>query len=235
LLIDTDILIDSGSGVGELTLDEMAGIRHIFLTHSHLDHVGFLPLMVDSIFDKIREPIVIHGQAQTLKVLQEHIFNWHIWPDFATLPTEDHPVMRYEVMDPGTTRTVDGRTLEMIPVNHIVPAVGYRVQAADGKSFAFSGDTSTNDTFWAALNAHAGLDLLIVEAAFANADEELSKKARHYCSNTLAADIVKLKHHPEVYLTHNKPGAEEAIYRECQQLITDRNLKQLKGNEVFEL
>lgn len=234
-LIDDDILIDSGSGVGDLSLDEMAQVRHIFVTHSHLDHIAFLPLMVDSIFERIVEPLVIHGQAATIKALQEHIFNWTIWPDFAKLPTTERPVMRYELMTPGSRKQIGDRSMEMIPVNHIVPAVGYRVESRTGASFAFSGDTSANDSFWAALNVHAKLDLLFLEAAFSNADEELSIKARHYCSRTLAQDIGKLKHRPLIYLTHPKPGVESDIMDEIRQLLPGWDLKQLKSGQVFTL
>ncbi len=235
LLIDDDILIDSGSGVGDLSLDEMANIRHVFLTHSHLDHISFLPLMVDSIFDRIKRPVMIHAQPATLMALQKHIFNWAIWPDFAKLPTPDKPVMAYSAMSPGEVKTIDGRKIEMIPVFHIVPAVGYRIESPAGAALAFSGDTATNDTLWEALNAHRRLDLLIVEAAFSNADEELSIKARHYCSKTLARDLVKLKHKPEIYLTHTKPGEEQTISRECRELMPHIELKTLFGGEVFEL
>lgn len=234
-VIDDDILIDSGSGVGDLTLDEMASIRHVFLTHSHLDHIAFLPLMVDSIFARIEQPILIHAQAATLKSLQEHVFNWHIWPDFAKLPVPEKPVMRYQEMQPGTTMRIRDRSIEMIQVNHIVPAVGYRIEGANGAAFAFSGDTATNDTFWAALNKHERLDLLFMEAAFSNSDEALSIKARHYCSNTLAADIVKLRHRPPVYLTHPKPGDESDIFNECRALLPNWNLRQLKGDDRFTL
>lgn len=235
LLVDDDILIDAGSGVGELTLDEMSNLRHLFLTHSHLDHICLLPLLVDSVFDRLKEPLMIHGQPATLKALQDHIFNWAIWPDFAKLPTPDKPVMRYVPMLPGEITMLRGRSFEMIPVNHIVPAVGYRVECQAGAAFAFSGDTTTNDTFWARVNAHARLDLLIVETAFSNVDEELSRLARHYCPNTLAADIVKLVHRPSIYLTHNKPGEEQAIFNECTTLLPSWNLKQLRGDEVFKL
>ena len=68
----------------------------------------------------------------------------------------------------------------MIAVNHVVPAAGYRVQNGVG-CFAFSGDTTSNDAFWEALNRHDKLDLLIVESAFADEDRELSSKAHHYC------------------------------------------------------
>ena len=48
-LIDQDTLIDAGTGVGDLTREEMLRIEDVFLTHSHLDHVACLPLMVDSV------------------------------------------------------------------------------------------------------------------------------------------------------------------------------------------
>lgn len=236
LLIDSDILIDSGSGVGDLTMEEMASVRHIFLTHSHLDHIVFLPLMVDSIFEKINPAIVIHAQPETIKALQEHIFNWHIWPDFSALPTTENPVMRYEPMLPGTSVDIDGRTINMIPVNHIVPTVGYRFEDHQtGKAFAFTGDTTTNDTFWDALNYHEQLDMLIVEAAFGNKDEELSNKAKHYCPKTLVADLAKLKHSPEIYLSHTKPGEEKTIYNECMALLKNRSLTPLKPGDHFKL
>lgn len=235
LLIDDDVLIDCGSGVGDLTLDEMRRIRHVFLTHSHLDHVAFLPLMLDSIFQDIQEPLVIHGQAATLEALQQHIFNWAIWPDFTQLPTRERPVARFAVMHPGEVRSVGNLAFEMIPVHHTVPAVGYCVVTSSGKVFAFSGDTTTNDTFWQALNARERLDLLLVETAFANADLALSKLARHYCPSLLGEDIKKLRHHPRVLITHHKPGEETAIFSECRAAMPGWDLLQLKGGDVFQL
>jgi phosphoribosyl 1,2-cyclic phosphodiesterase len=45
LLIDDDVLIDAGTGLGDLNLQSMASVRHIFLTHSHLDHITSIPLI----------------------------------------------------------------------------------------------------------------------------------------------------------------------------------------------
>ena len=128
LLIDDDILIDAGTGISNLTLEEMAKIRHIFITHTHLDHIACLPLMVDSIFDKIDSPIIIHGQPLSIDALKNNIFNWAIWPNFAELPTMDAPVIRYAPLEPGEKRLVGDRSFEMIPVNHIVPTVAYRIE-----------------------------------------------------------------------------------------------------------
>jgi ribonuclease BN (tRNA processing enzyme) len=234
LLIDDDILIDAGTGLGDLTLEEMGRIRHIFVTHSHLDHVCFIPLLIDTIFDMVEEPVIIHGQESTLQALQGYIFNWVVWPDFAELPRPEAPVLRYRPMQPGDTWENNGRTFEMINVNHIVPAVGYRVADDDG-SFAFSGDTTTNDSFWEALNAHPTLDMLIVEAAFADHNLELSKLAKHYCPSLLAEDMAKLRHNPEIYITHRKPGEEERILQECREHMPERKLQPLSDGEVFAL
>lgn len=233
-LLDEDVLIDAGSGVGDLTLDEMARIRHIFLTHSHLDHVAFIPLFLDSIFDRIGTPIVLHGQKSTLAALKAHVFNGVMWPDFAELPHPDRPVLRYVDMKPGEIAVVGDRTFEMIRVNHAVAGAGYRVTGKHG-AFAFSGDTTTNDSLWEALNRHDRLDLLIVEAAFANEDEELGRLARHYTPRTLAADLVKLRHDPDIYITHRKPGDEDRILEECRALLSGRRIRGLSGDECFEL
>jgi ribonuclease BN (tRNA processing enzyme) len=234
MLIDHDILIDAGSGVGELSLGEMARIKHIFLTHSHLDHIGFIPLLLDSIFDHIEEPIMVHGLPETIQALRMHIFNWVVWPDFSKLPDEEHPVVRFAEMRPGRPFVSGERTLEMLRVNHAVPGVGYRIECPGGV-IAFSGDTTTNDEFWEALNRRPRLDILIVEAAFSNRDEEISRMSRHFCANLLAADMVKLRHTPEVYITHNKPGEEAVIIAECQAAMPERNVKPLLPNHVFEL
>jgi ribonuclease BN (tRNA processing enzyme) len=235
LLVDDDILIDAGTGLGELSLDEMKKIRHVFLTHTHLDHIACLPLMVDSMFPHIVEPMMVRSHAAALEVLKKHIFNWAIWPDFASLPTEENPVMRYEQLRMGEVCILDGRSFEMMPVNHIVPTVGYRIACAGGGVVAFSGDTTSNDTFWEALNAYDRLDVLIVEVAFKEAFRELSLKSRHYCPSLLAEDLQKLKHRPRILLTHNKPGEEDLIYRQCCERITDRKLERLSGGLVIEV
>jgi len=236
LLIDDDVLIDCGSGVGELTLDEMCGIRHIFLTHGHLDHITFIPFLVDSVFEALVDnPITIHLQKETLQMLREHIFNWQIWPDFAKLPDDANPVIKYDVITPGQQITLSERNLEAIPVTHTQPAVGYRIQEAGGGSFAFSGDTRGTDRFWQVLNAYPDLDILFVECAYADHEEVLSQIAGHHRPSTLAQDLRKLHHQPAIYITHHKPGEEKQIMRELAALVHDRELKALRQGQIFEL
>lgn len=233
-LIDDDILIDAGTGVSELSLQEMASLRHIFITHSHLDHVAGLPLLIDSVFPQLEQAVVIHARSETVKALKDHIFNWSIWPDFEILPKVDKPVMRYEVMNPGDVYTVGNRRFESIDVNHVVPCQAYYV-SHEGGAMAFSGDTTTNENLWAVLNSKPSLDMLIIETAFPDAEEELSKLAKHYCPNLLAKDLVKLSHDSDIYISHLKPGGEEIMKDELRGHITDRRLHFLNGGDVLDI
>ena len=235
LLIDDDILIDCGTGVGDLTLEEMARLRHIFITHTHLDHIAALPLLVDTLFDELKEhPLTIHALDESMAIIKEHIFNWQIWPDFFELPERDRPVIRFDAMSPYQEKAIDGRVLQMLPVNHAVPAVGYCIRSG-GATVAFSGDTTTNDTLWDALNQEDALDLLIVECAFADQDRALGDLARHYCPSTLIADLAKLRHRPRTCITHLKPGDEDVIFGELQAGLPGHDLYRLRSGDVFTL
>ena len=231
-LIDDDLLIDAGTGLGDLPLNQMTGIRHIFLTHAHMDHIVGLPLLADTMFGVHDEPIVVHAQAETIDAIKTHIFNWVIWPDFSELPSREMPSVRFKVMNPGDKVKIRHREIEMIPVNHTVPGVGYCL--SDGLSnVAFSGDTTTNDTLWEALNRYEHLDLLFVEAAFANNQREISELSKHYCPQLLGEDIVKMKHRPDVWLTHFKPGDEDLIFEECVEAMPEFRVHKLQGGEIF--
>ena len=235
LLIDDDILIDCGTGVGDLTIQEMEKLRHIYLSHSHLDHILMLPLLIDTIFDQLKShPIVVHCLPETYAVLTEHIFNWKVWPNFFELPDKSHPVLQMAPISSGDTCRIGQRVVETVAVQHAVPGVAFRI-ANDSSAFAYSGDTTTNDTFWQVLNAYDRLDLMIIECAFLDRDRELSTAAKHYCPALLADDMDKLIHRPKTCITHLKPGAEAEIFAEVANALPGVELVRLYGGEVFEL
>lgn len=235
-LVDDDILIDAGSGVCHLPVEEMRCIRHIFITHSHLDHIASIPLLADTLYDDLKQqPLYIHAHQATLDALKTHIFNWVIWPDFTELPDKANGVIRLVPMEPGSSLQLGNRRIEMVQVNHTVEGAGYIVH--NGKSsFAFSGDTTTNNDFWQAVNGLERLDLLVVETAFANEDAKLAELSRHYCPDTLAQDLKKLKHdNIKVSITHLKPGFEDKIMAQCRDAAPGIEFYQLRDNDRFSL
>ena len=101
LRVDHDILIDAGTGLADLSLPELAAIDHVFVTHSHLDHIAALPLMIDAVADLRESPVTIHATAVTLETIRSHIFNWAIWPDFSEIAVRDRQVMQYRPIAVG--------------------------------------------------------------------------------------------------------------------------------------
>ncbi|MEL7186886.1 MAG: 3',5'-cyclic-nucleotide phosphodiesterase [Pseudomonadota bacterium] len=233
LLVDDDVLIDAGTGIGDLSLDELDPIRHVFLTHAHLDHVAGLPMLVDRIFDEnVKEPLTVYAREETLRAIQDHLFNGTIWPDFGKLPTADNPMLRYRVCSPGDTVTIGCRDFYAVDVMHSIPSLGYTVQNSGGV-FAVSGDTKTNETLWPVLNACDDLRVLVIEVSFPDEMEELAAAAGHYTPKSLTDDLKRLEHQPDIWLTGMKPGEEDRIYEQVRAAAPDKNIRMLSRGTIL--
>jgi ribonuclease BN (tRNA processing enzyme) len=232
--VDDDILIDAGSGITSLSLDELQAIDHVFITHAHLDHVLGLPLLLDAVGKKRAVPLVVHALPEVLEVLSAHLFNWHLWPDFREIPSADGPWVQFEPLPMGHNLTLGGRTFKPLPVNHVVPACGIQVSVAGG-SLAFSGDTTSSPALVAALNAIPDLRHLIIETSFENALVGIAQASKHHWPDSLAAELQSLSVQPEVWITHLKPGNESAIMDELSAAAPDWKLRALQQGQVIVL
>lgn len=232
-LLDHDILIDAGTGVGDLTLAELKFIDHIFITHAHLDHITSIPFLVDTVGWLRDKPVTLHATKETLQTLREHLFNWHIWPDFSTIPSLENPFMVYETIFVGQTVELNGRQITPLPANHVVPTVGFQLDSGS-HSLVFSGDTTTNDAQWEAINRIDNLRYLIVETAFCEREKNLALLAKHYCPSLLAEDLRKLRMPAEIYITHLKPNEIELTMREIMESSEEYQPRMLQNNQVFE-
>lgn len=233
MLIDNDVLLDAGTGLGDLSLEDLHSIRHVFLTHAHLDHIAGLPMLVDSIFEEDFEvPVNVYARQETLNALKAHLFNDVIWPDFSRIPDPDNPMLRYVVCNPGDTVSIDHRDFHAVDVLHSVPSLGYTVKNSGGV-FAVSGDTMTNQTLWPVLNACDDLKVLVIEVSFSDEHEELATTAGHYCPSTMCRDLELLNHDPDIWLTGMKPGQEETILRQVAAAVPDKNVRMLSIGTVI--
>lgn len=232
-LIDHDVLIDAGTGVGELSLTELSVIDHIFVTHTHMDHICSLPLLLDSVAGMRDRPVNVYASEETIAVLKQHIFNWKVWPDFCEIPSAQRPVMRYQAIALGEVITLQGRKITAVPANHTVPAVGYHIDSGQA-SLVFSGDTYINDSLWAVVNRIENLRYLIIETAFSNGERNLAVRAKHLCPSLLADELAKFQGNAEIFITHLKPDEVELIMHEIGQSAGRFNPRMLVNNHEFE-
>ena len=232
-LLDHDVLIDAGTGVGDLSLAELALIDHIFITHSHLDHVDSIAFLLDSVGALRPKPVTVHASGSTIEILKKNLFNGDIWPDFTVIPTPQAPFMRYQEIAVGDVIDLDGRKITALPANHTVPAVGYLLDSGRS-SLVFTGDTGPNDALWEIVNRITNLGFLIIETAFSDKDRRLAELALHLCPAMLAVELAKLQRPAEIYITHLKPSEIELTMQEIEELAVPVPPRLLQNNHVFE-
>lgn len=232
-LVDHDILIDAGSGLSILSIDELASIDHVFLTHSHLDHIALLPMLIDVVADRRDKPLTVYAIQPVIDSLRQHIFNWAIWPDFSVIPAAEQALLRFQSIDPAECVSLDGRSISPIPANHTVPAVGYRLDSG-AASLVFSGDTGPCDAFWQAVNTIPNLRHLIVECAFPNAEWRLAELSRHYWPDMLASELKKLSQSCQLLISHLKPGQIEVTMAEILRVLAPFSPGMLHNDQVVE-
>lgn len=233
LLVDEDVLIDAGSGVTTLELEQLVKIDHVLLTHAHLDHVLALPLLLDSVGALRTGPVTVHALPEVLEVLSTHLFNWYLWPDFRKIRTAESPWLCFEPMSVGEAIMLKGRTFTPLPVDHVVPACGIHMASPAG-GLVFSGDTTHCEAFVAALNAISDLRHLIIETSFENALFDIAKRSKHHWPDSLASELRQLKGRPQVWITHLKPGNEAIIMKELHAAAPGWDMAPLQQGQVIE-
>ncbi len=231
-LLDHDILIDAGTGVGDLALAELQQIDHIFVTHSHLDHVACIPFLVDTVGGMRDAPITLHAAQDTLSILRTHLFNWKIWPDFAEIPSPQAPYLRYSAFRPGDTVALQGRRIRSLPASHVVPAVGFHLDSGEA-SLVFTGDTTACDALWDEVNRIDNLRYLLIETAFPNAEKNLAVASKHLTPDMLAQELAKLTRPAGVFISHLKPGAGALIMEEVEAVAGAWGPRMLVNGQVF--
>jgi ribonuclease BN (tRNA processing enzyme) len=232
-LLDQDVLIDAGTGVGDLSLSDLMMIDHIFITHSHLDHVDSIAFFLDSVGALRPTAVTVYATGPTIAILKRHLFNGDIWPDFTQIPTPEEPWLRYQEIEVGQVINLGGRKITVLPAIHTVPAVGYHLDSGKG-SLVFTGDTGPNDALWPLVNRIENLKFLIIETAFSDKERRLAELALHLCPSMLAEELAKFERQAEVYITHLKPSEIELTMQEIEEISSRYQPRLLQNNHVFE-
>jgi ribonuclease BN (tRNA processing enzyme) len=232
--VDDDLLIDAGTGANDLTLEAMAAIRHVFLTHAHLDHIACLPLLADAALERRAGPLVVHALPATLDALKTCVFNGRLWPDYTTRPTPEAPWVALEPIAVGQALHVGTRTLWPLPACHSVPALGYAVLGENG-GFAYSGDTTLCEPFWDALKTLPEVRRVFLECTLRDdAGDIQAREWGHMTPRLWEAASALCPPGVETWVMHMEPGKEAATLAQLRARLAERAPRALWAGQVFE-
>ena len=232
--VDDDILIDAGTGAGDLSLEQSIAIDSVFLTHSHLDHCAFLPMLADAAGSFRGEALTVYALQETIDTLRQHMLNNRLWPDYTVLPALDRPYIRFRPVMLGETMVLGGRRITALPARHSVPCVAYQVDSGSA-SWVYSADTTLCEDFWQALNGISNLRYLLVECTFRNDNAAGAQRSGHHTANLLAQGLKLLQRPVALYIAHMEAGYEDITMSEVMQAAGEFNPQVLWRGQVFKL
>lgn len=231
--INKNILLDAGTGMNLITKSELSLIDTILLTHAHLDHIAFMPFLLDSLFEYyMKNPLKVYAIPESIEAIKKSIFNWQIWPDFEVLPTKETPVMQFIPVD--VTQAFEIGDIKITPfyAKHTVPAIGYCLENND-KKFAFTGDTTVNREFIEAIDNLGVLDALLIECAFPNSMHDKAEMTGHISPKMLQEALDSFALEPkQTWATHLKPTQAEEIKADLSKLSSKVYLA-VSGSRIF--
>ena len=225
-------VIDAGNLIKGLK-SQCAEIETVWLTHSHFDHIVDIAFLLDCYFDERKKPLRVAALPETIKILQKHIFNELIWPDFSKIHLLHSPEMALEFVpiEIGKRYEIgDNEFIEPFQTNHTVPSCGYIVTKEE-KSLAITADTFKSDSIWEMVNTREDIVGLLIECSFPSSLESLAIESKHLTPKLLGEEVEKLQRDVKIYLKHLKKSGEEIIHKELLEIPRLKNAQIIHDNQ----
>jgi ribonuclease BN (tRNA processing enzyme) len=213
LLIDDVLAIDAGALTSSLSPAAQRKLKAVLLSHHHYDHVRDVPSLGIN-FYLFESTVDIYATRATYQILQSHLLNDIIYPNYMTKPPEK-PSLRFREIEAGKEETIAGYTVLPVTVNHAVPTVGYQVTSVDGKKVFYTADTGPG---LAGVWQQVSPDLLIIEVTVPNGWRDFALKAGHLTPELLQSELESFReikgYLPQIVLVHMNPIDEAEIKEE---------------------
>jgi ribonuclease BN (tRNA processing enzyme) len=223
-LINDRLAVDAGSlGLFETAADQF-GIRHVLITHTHIDHIAALPILIDNTLRSGNEPLTIHGSEMVLDCLRRDIFNDRVWPDYFRLAPAGRSFFHLSILQPLQPIELEGLRITPVPVDHLVPTLGFIVEDTT-TAIVLVSDTGPTEQIWKRANATPNLKAVFLEAAFPNEQEKLAIASCHLTPALFALETRKLRTPARYIAVHIKS-------RFRQQTIDELNALGLPNLEI---
>jgi ribonuclease Z len=193
LIPECGVMLDAGTATYRagryLEVDHL----DIFLTHAHLDHVIGLTYLFSVIREHPLERITVHGTAEDLSAIDEHLFCEKLFPK--------KPPFRSVPLAEEVPLPLGGR-LTHFPLEHQGCSLGFRLDWP-GHSLAYVTDTTAApDADY--VEKIRGVDLLVHECYFPDIHADWARQTGHSCT-TPVAEVAREAHVGRLVLVHVNP------------------------------
>jgi cAMP phosphodiesterase len=217
LIVNDALAIDAGCLGYWKTPAQQARITDILITHSHLDHIGSLPMFASNVAGLLENPVRLHLSADSLDVIRTHLFNDRTWVNFDVILQREPRVFALEHLSAGESRRMAGLDVRTVAMTHPVPTLGVVLRDKRG-SVAFSADTGPTEEFWEVCRHTQDLRGIFVECSLPNAMEELAIEWGHLTPNLLDRELSKIGRPVRVIVVHLKASKHEQIVEELKHV-----------------
>ena len=216
-LVNDVVAIDAGS-LGLLAdLDRQRRVRHVFVTHEHLDHIATLPIFLENVYEPGPDCVELLGRAAVLDFLHRDVFNGRVWPDFFELSTGADRFVVGTPLEPEAPVERTGLSVTPLPVSHCVDTLGLLVD--DGRTaVAFPSDTGPTAELWPRLAACPRLAAVFLECSWPDSMAALAAQTGHLCPSTFAGEVRKLGRDVRWIVVHRKARYAAEIARDLAAL-----------------
>jgi HD-GYP domain-containing protein (c-di-GMP phosphodiesterase class II)/phosphoribosyl 1,2-cyclic phosphodiesterase len=201
-----NVVIDAGNILQGLN-EKAQYIDHIFLSHTHLDHIVDIGFLADVYFDVRTKPITIYGLQGSIENLKKYLLNWEIWPDFSKIPLKNggSNCIEFRVIQPNEEIALDTVSLKAIKTEHTHSSCGY-VITKNSSAIFFTADTFKCQNIWDEVNSNLKIKSVITDVSFTSNMRKLAVDSKHLTPELLNEDVKKLKRKDvKIFVNHLKP------------------------------
>lgn len=230
-VVNDSVAVDAGA-IGFLAdLRRQQAIRHVFITHEHLDHIASLPIFLENVYSAGPDCVEVLAAAEVLELLHGDVFNGRVWPDFLELSRPDNAFLRTTILEPMVPVVRAGLTITPVPVSHGVDTLGLVFD--DGESVvAFPSDTAATERLWEHLAGSARFRAVFLETSFPSSHSELATITGHHCTRSFEREVAKLPQEVRKIVVHRKARFAAQIARELDETGL-RNVELVRPGHVY--
>ncbi|MGP1450853.1 MAG: HD domain-containing phosphohydrolase [Wolinella sp.] len=235
--VTPSVAIDAGSLLKGFKGSEPE-LEHIFITHSHLDHVFEIPFWIDYYYSAMRKPLNIYASSTTIRILKEKLFDGSLWPSFHEITILNSGLMTiaFHEIHHGERIYVDsdhGISIEAVDSDHCDGSLGYIIHSNDG-SIYFTSDTYDTPRIWETIDNQEDIKQVVIDVSFPSRMAKLAQSSAHMTPEILLMARQKLKRQDVlIHLFHLKPNYRDETIQEIKSMGLLRPKERILDDMAF--